>query len=145
MLLASAKRRKRPPSRWTASQTWPWIRSWAWSLPAPPTPIWFQRWRHAWHGSKTKTHFVIVDAVGVCEEEKAPTKPLDRKPNVALDKIMGLVAAGAADADLVSTLAARLARLQDQDALRHRGCCWRLRRGESAHQAAGPQAKRGLG
>ena len=41
--------------------------------------------------AKTKTHFVIVDAVGVCEEEKAATKPLDRKPTVALDKIMGLV------------------------------------------------------
>ncbi len=61
--------------------------------------------------AKTKTHFVIVDAVGVCENEKTATKPLDRKPTVALDKIMGLVAAGAADADLVSTLAARLARL----------------------------------
>lgn len=61
--------------------------------------------------AKTKTHFVIVDAVGVCEEEKTATKPLDRKPTVAFDKVMGLVAAGAADADLVSTLAARLARL----------------------------------
>jgi len=64
--------------------------------------------------AKTKTHFVIVDAVGVCEEEKAATKPLDRKPTVALDKIMGMVGAGAADADLVSTLAARLARLDRQ-------------------------------
>ncbi len=64
--------------------------------------------------AKTKTHFVIVDAVGVCEDEKTATKPLDRKPTVALDKIMGLVAAGAADADLVSTLAARLARLDRQ-------------------------------
>src|SRR5208283_4535783 len=64
--------------------------------------------------AKTKTHFVIVDAVGVCEEEKAATKPLDRKPKVALDKIMALVGAGAADADLVSTLAARLARLDRQ-------------------------------
>ena len=64
--------------------------------------------------AKTKTHFVIVDAVGVCEEDKSATKPLDRKPTVALDKIMALVAAGAADADLVSTLAARLARLDRQ-------------------------------
>ena len=64
--------------------------------------------------AKTKTHFVIVDAVGVCEDEKMATKPLDRQPSVPLDKIMGLVAAGAADADLVSTLAARLARLDRQ-------------------------------
>lgn len=64
--------------------------------------------------AKTKTHFVIVDAVGVCEEEKTVTKPLDRKPSVPLDKIMAFVGAGAADADLVSTLAARLARLDRQ-------------------------------
>jgi type I restriction enzyme, R subunit len=64
--------------------------------------------------AKTKTHFVIVDAVGVCEDEKTATKPLDRKPTVALDKILNTVAAGAADADLVSTLAARLARLDRQ-------------------------------
>ena len=64
--------------------------------------------------AKHKTHFVIVDAVGVCEEEKSATKPLDRKPSVPLDKIMGLIAAGAADVDLVSTLAARLARLEQQ-------------------------------
>jgi type I restriction enzyme R subunit len=61
--------------------------------------------------AKHKTHFVIVDAVGVCEEEKAVTKPLDRKPSVALEKVLQLTASGAADPDLVSTLAARLTRL----------------------------------
>ena len=64
--------------------------------------------------AKAKTHFVIVDAVGVCEDEKSATKPLDRQPSVPLEKIMNLVAAGAAGADLVSTLAARLARLNRQ-------------------------------
>ena len=64
--------------------------------------------------ARNKTHFVIVDAVGVCEDEKSATKPLDRKPSVALDKLLNLVAAGAADADLVSTLASRLARLEQQ-------------------------------
>ena len=61
-----------------------------------------------------KTHFVIVDAIGVSEQDKTATKPLDRQPSVPLDKIMGLVAAGAATPDLVSTLAARLARLDRQ-------------------------------
>ena len=74
--------------------------------------------------ARHKTHFVIVDAVGVCEDEKSATKPLDRKPSVALDKLLNLVAAGAADADLVSTLASRLARLEQQvaaeQASRHR-------------------------
>ena len=35
-----------------------------------------------------KTHFVIVDAVGVCEDDKTTTKPLDRKPSVPLDKLL---------------------------------------------------------
>jgi type I restriction enzyme, R subunit len=30
----------------------------------------------------TKTHFVIVDAVGVCETDKTDTRPLDRDPSV---------------------------------------------------------------
>jgi type I restriction enzyme, R subunit len=64
--------------------------------------------------AKAKTHFVIVDAVGVCEDEKQVTKPLDRKPWVALDKVLDAVKTGVADADLVSTLAARLTRLERQ-------------------------------
>ena len=61
--------------------------------------------------AKHKTHFVIVDAVGVCESDKSCSKPLDRKPSVSLEKMLNTVATGVADADLVSTLAARLTRL----------------------------------
>ena len=64
--------------------------------------------------AKHKTHFVIVDAVGVCEDEKSATKPMDRKPSVPLDKILNLVAAGAANDDVVSTLASRLSRLDQE-------------------------------
>jgi type I restriction enzyme R subunit len=64
--------------------------------------------------ARHKTHFVIIDAVGVCEEEKSATKPLDRKPSVPLDKILNLVAAGAANDDVVSTLASRLSRLDKE-------------------------------
>jgi type I restriction enzyme R subunit len=64
--------------------------------------------------AKAKTHFVIVDAVGVCEDEKQVTKPLDRKPYVPLDKVLDAVKTGVADAELVSTLAARLTRLKRQ-------------------------------
>src|SRR5262249_12480439 len=39
-----------------------------------------------------KDHFVIVDAVGVCEECKTESKPLDRKPFVPLEKLMNMVA-----------------------------------------------------
>jgi len=58
-----------------------------------------------------KTHFVIVDAIGVTESEKTLSKPLDRQPSVSLEKILNTVAVGAVSADIVSTLAARLARL----------------------------------
>lgn len=58
-----------------------------------------------------KTHFVIVDAVGVTESEKTLSRPLDRQPSVSLDKVLQMVAAGAVSDDIVSTLAARLARL----------------------------------
>jgi type I restriction enzyme R subunit len=58
-----------------------------------------------------KDHFVIVDAVGVCENDKTETKPLDRKPSIPLEKLLNTVATGVADADIASTLAARLARL----------------------------------
>ncbi len=58
-----------------------------------------------------KTHFVIVDAVGVTESEKTLSNPLDRQPSVALDKILQTVATGAISDEIVSTLAARLARI----------------------------------
>jgi len=61
-----------------------------------------------------KTHFVIVDAVGVTESEKTLSKPLDRQPSVPLEKILNMVGAGAASDDIASTLAARLARLEQE-------------------------------
>jgi len=64
--------------------------------------------------AKGKTHFVIVDAVGVTESGKTFSQPLDRKPSVAFHKILNTVAAGVVDVDVVSTLAARLIRLDRQ-------------------------------
>ena len=64
--------------------------------------------------AKVKTHFVIVDCVGVCEEEKSATKPLDREPTVPLDKLLDLASKGAASDDLASSIAAKLVRLDQQ-------------------------------
>ncbi|MDA8378677.1 MAG: DEAD/DEAH box helicase family protein [Planctomycetia bacterium] len=64
--------------------------------------------------ARAKTHFVIVDAVGVTETDKTFSQPLDRKPSVAFHKILNTVAAGVANADVASTLAARLIRLDRQ-------------------------------
>ncbi|OFZ86280.1 MAG: restriction endonuclease subunit R [Betaproteobacteria bacterium RIFCSPLOWO2_12_FULL_62_58] len=67
-----------------------------------------------------KTRFVIVDAVGVCENDKTLSRPLDREPSVPLEKLLQMVAQGMVHADLVSTLASRLARLgREMDYMQH--------------------------
>jgi type I restriction enzyme R subunit len=59
-----------------------------------------------------KDHFVIVDAVGIVEQAKVETQSLERKKSVSFEKLMGMVAAGAVDEDVVSSLAGRLIRLK---------------------------------
>lgn len=58
-----------------------------------------------------KTHFVIVDAVGVTERVKTDSRPLERKRAIPFDKLLWNVALGARDEDTLSSLAGRLARL----------------------------------
>jgi len=59
----------------------------------------------------TKTHFVIVDAVGVCEQDLQDTTPLERQRSVALEALLQQVAFGSTDRDVLSSLASRLSRL----------------------------------
>ena len=61
--------------------------------------------------TENKTHFVIVDAVGVCESDKTDSRPLERKRSTPFDNLVGLVALGVRDADTLTSLAGRLARL----------------------------------
>jgi type I restriction enzyme R subunit len=58
-----------------------------------------------------KTHFVIVDAVGVTESDFNDTQPLDRQKTVSLKKLLDQVASGVRDPDVISSIAGRLARL----------------------------------
>ncbi len=44
--------------------------------------------------SEHKTHFVIVDAVGVCESDKTDSRPLERKRSVPFEKLVESVALG---------------------------------------------------
>ena len=70
--------------------------------------------------ASAKTRFVIVDAVGVCEADKTISKPLDRQPSVSLEKLLQMTAQGMVHLDLVSTLAARIARLgKEMDDTQH--------------------------
>ncbi len=58
-----------------------------------------------------KTHFVIVDAIGVCENDKTDSRPLESKRSVPFDKLIMSVALGDRDEDTRTSLAGRLARL----------------------------------
>jgi type I restriction enzyme R subunit len=58
-----------------------------------------------------KTHFIIIDAVGVCENDKTDSRPLEKKRSIPFDKLLQLVALGNRDEDILNSLAGRLARL----------------------------------
>ncbi|MCP3475840.1 hypothetical protein NLM33_36960 [Bradyrhizobium sp. CCGUVB1N3] len=61
-----------------------------------------------------KTHYVIVDAVGVTKSLKTASQPLITKPSVPLKDLLTGVMMGARDDDTVSSLAGRLARLNNE-------------------------------
>jgi type I restriction enzyme R subunit len=61
-----------------------------------------------------KTHYVIVDAVGVTKSLKTASQPLITKPTLPLRDLAMGVMMGANDTDTVSSLAGRLARLNQQ-------------------------------
>ena len=61
-----------------------------------------------------KTHFVLVDAVGVTKSCKTDSRPLERKPGVALKDLMMQVVMGQRDADTLTSLANRLTRMEKQ-------------------------------
>ena len=56
--------------------------------------------------ARAKTHFVIVDAVGVCESDKTDSRPLERQPTANFRKLLLGVALGKRDEDTLTTLAA---------------------------------------
>ena len=61
-----------------------------------------------------KTHYVIVDAVGVTKSLKTASQPLITKPSVPLKDLAMSVMMGVYDEDTVCSLAGRLARLNRQ-------------------------------
>jgi type I restriction enzyme R subunit len=61
--------------------------------------------------AKTKDHYVIVDAVGVCERDKTDSKPMDRKKSVSFEKLLQAVSLGNTEPDVISSIAVRIARL----------------------------------
>jgi len=64
--------------------------------------------------AKTKTHFIIVDAVGATKSKKTDSRPLERKRSVPMKDLLGAVMMGVAEEDLFLSLANRLIRLEKQ-------------------------------
>ena len=62
--------------------------------------------------ARSKERFIIVDAVGVCEQDKTESQTLNRKPAATLPELLEYVAQGGIDPDALITLAGRLSRLQ---------------------------------
>ena len=62
--------------------------------------------------AKSKDHFVIVDCVGVCEQDLTDSRPMDQKKSVPLEKLLQAVALGNTEPEVLSSVAARLARLE---------------------------------
>jgi type I restriction enzyme R subunit len=84
-----------------------------------------------------KDHFVIVDAVGLEPEKMQDTQPLERKRNVSLEKLFELVTFGNRDEDVLSSIAARLARLDRELTPNDRTALTETAKGQSLASIAG--------
>lgn len=81
-----------------------------------------------------KTHYVIVDAVGVTKSVKTDSRPLERKKSVPLKDLMLSVMMGGADEDTFLSLASRLGRLEKQITPQERQRFAELAQGKSINQ-----------
>lgn len=61
--------------------------------------------------ARSKDHYVIVDAVGVCEQDKTDSRPMDQKKSVPFDKLLQAVGLGNTEPEVLSSIAARIARM----------------------------------
>ena len=58
--------------------------------------------------ARAKTHFLIIDCVGVCEAKLADTKPLEKNPSVSFKALLEHAASGGTNDDYLSSLANRI-------------------------------------
>ena len=61
-----------------------------------------------------KDRFVLVDAVGVTDDDLPDTVPLERNRHASFDKLLSLIGLGSTDEAVVSSVASRLARLDQR-------------------------------
>jgi type I restriction enzyme R subunit len=65
-------------------------------------------------GIKRKNRFVVIDAVGVCEQDLTDSRPLEKKRAVSFDKLLDAVALGNREPEVIESLAGRLVRLENR-------------------------------
>ncbi len=89
--------------------------------------------------AESKTRFVLIDAVGVTESAKnTDVRPLEKKPGVSFEKLLDAVAfGGVSDADTLTSLASRLARLDRQIDERGREAIAQAAEGKDLRDLAG--------
>jgi type I restriction enzyme R subunit len=61
-----------------------------------------------------KTHFVVIDAIGVCKSQKTDARPLEKKKTVPMKDLLAQVLMGSEEEAVYSSLASRLARLEKE-------------------------------
>jgi type I restriction enzyme R subunit len=61
--------------------------------------------------AKGKDHFLIIDAVGVCEQDKTDSRPMDQKKSVSFEKLLQAVALGNTEPEVISSVASRISRM----------------------------------
>ncbi len=62
--------------------------------------------------ARAKDHFIIVDAVGVCEQDKTDSRPMEKKRNVSFEKLLQSVSLGNIEPEVISSIAVRMARME---------------------------------
>jgi type I restriction enzyme R subunit len=62
--------------------------------------------------ARTKDHFIIVDAVGVCEQDKTDSRPMEKKRNVSFEKLLQAISLGNIEPEVISSIAVRMARME---------------------------------
>lgn len=86
--------------------------------------------------NNAKTHFVIIDAVGVTKSVKTDSRPLERKRSVPLKDLLTGVMMGGGDTDSLTSLAGRLARLERQMTEAEKAKLYEIGRGKTVGEMA---------
>ena len=91
--------------------------------------------------ARAKERFIIVGAVGVCEQDKTDSHTLNRQQSKTLEQVLEYVAQGGTDPDALITLAGRLARMQREFSPEQLGELGDLAEGRSLPDLAGDLLK----